>query len=183
MKIHIVQRGDTLWSIAEKHQVSFEEVKKLNAHLANPEMIVPGMKIKLPDTTMPIEKDHPYANNKPFASPPKMEEVKEMEEVEEQEFTMPENWMTEPVPAPQQMEQDMMMHCPPMPCYFFPVPFPMPYMPHMMPEAEGQKEAEFPNMMPHMQPTPHMPHMMPEAEGQGEAEFPNMMPRCPYCHR
>ncbi|OES44255.1 LysM peptidoglycan-binding domain-containing protein [Domibacillus iocasae] len=167
MKIHIVQRGDTLWSIAEKHQVSLEEVKKLNAHLANPEMIVPGMKIKLPDTAMPIEKDHPYANNKPFASPPQMEGLKEMEDEEEPEFTMPENWMTEPVPAPPQMEQDMMMQCPPMPCYFFPVPFPMP---HMQP-------------MQHMPNMPHTPYMMPEVEGQEEAEFPNMMPRCPYCHR
>lgn len=161
MKIHIVQRGDTLWSIAEKHQVSFEEVKKLNAHLANPDMIVPGMKIKLPDTASAMEKGHPYADQKPFAYPPKMEEVKEMEEMPQPEFQMPENWMTEPVPAPKEMEEDMMMMpCPPMPCYFFPMPYPMPYM------------------------MPMMPDMMQEAEEMEEAKQPpHMMLRCPYCHR
>lgn len=204
MKIHIVQRGDTLWSIAEKNGVSFEEVQKLNAHLANPDMIVPGMKIKLPDTAMTMEKGHPYANNKPLACPPLMEEVKEMENEmkAEPELTMPENWMAEPAPAPMpqmeqmpstppvpsmpqmpqqmpqmeqmpqmpsvppQMEPEMMMPCPPMPCYFFPMPYPMPYMHHhhVIPEMEGH-------------------HMMPEAKDNDEMGGTDMMPRCPYCHR
>ncbi len=49
MTVHIVQKGDTLWKIAKEHNVSFEQLKKMNAHLANPEYIVPGMKVNVPD--------------------------------------------------------------------------------------------------------------------------------------
>lgn len=48
MKIHIVQKGDTLWTIAKKYGVNFEELKKMNAQLSNPDLIMPGMKIKVP---------------------------------------------------------------------------------------------------------------------------------------
>ncbi|MGE7693040.1 LysM peptidoglycan-binding domain-containing protein [Lysinibacillus sp. NPDC094177] len=49
MRIHIVQKGDTLWKIAKEYGVSFEDLKRLNAHLANPDYIVPGMEIILPE--------------------------------------------------------------------------------------------------------------------------------------
>lgn len=52
MRIHIVQKGDTLWKIARQHGISFEDLKRLNAHLANPDYIVPGMEIVLPETTL-----------------------------------------------------------------------------------------------------------------------------------
>lgn len=48
MRIHIVQKGDTLWEIAKKYNVDFEELKALNSHLASPDMIMPGMKIRIP---------------------------------------------------------------------------------------------------------------------------------------
>ena len=48
MKIHIVQKGDTLWKLAKKYGVKFDELKKLNSQLSNPDMIMPGMKIKIP---------------------------------------------------------------------------------------------------------------------------------------
>ncbi|MBW8348238.1 SafA/ExsA family spore coat assembly protein [Bacillus sp. IITD106] len=48
MKIHIAQKGETLWKIAKKYGVNFEELKKMNAQLSNPDMIMPGMKIKVP---------------------------------------------------------------------------------------------------------------------------------------
>lgn len=35
VKIHIVQKGDTLWKLAKKYGVSFEELKKVNAQLSN----------------------------------------------------------------------------------------------------------------------------------------------------
>ena len=50
MKIHIVQKGDTLWNLAKKYGVSFDELKKNNSQLSNPDMIMPGMKIKIPGT-------------------------------------------------------------------------------------------------------------------------------------
>ena len=48
VEVHIVQKGDTLWKISRQHGVSFDELKRVNAHLANPDYIVPGMKIMLP---------------------------------------------------------------------------------------------------------------------------------------
>ncbi len=181
MKIHIVQRGDTLWSIAEKYNVSFEEVKQMNAHLANPDMIVPGMKIKLPETAKQMEKVHPFTDKKPLPCPPEMKGLQE-EEMKETEFTLPEQWMTEPAPMPgpypfseapsnpflPKVEHDMMIPSPgmPVPCFFYPVPFPMSYMMPCMPEMEEEEKAE----------KQEMGHY-----GQMPA-FP-IMPKCPYCHR
>lgn len=49
VEVHIVQKGDTLWKISRQYGISFEELKRVNAHLANPDYIVPGMKIFLPN--------------------------------------------------------------------------------------------------------------------------------------
>lgn len=57
MKIHIVQKGDTLWEIAKKYKVDFEELKQINSHLSSPDMIMPGMKIKIPSSTKPVKKE------------------------------------------------------------------------------------------------------------------------------
>ncbi|MEC3434256.1 SafA/ExsA family spore coat assembly protein, partial [Bacillus cereus] len=46
MKIHIVQKGDTLWKIAKKYGVDFDTLKQTNTQLSNPDLIMPGMKIK-----------------------------------------------------------------------------------------------------------------------------------------
>lgn len=59
MTVHIVQKGDTLWKIAKEYDVSFEQLKKMNAHLANPEYIVPGMKVNVPEEKRP--KDEPIS--------------------------------------------------------------------------------------------------------------------------
>ncbi|WP_445490156.1 SafA/ExsA family spore coat assembly protein [Niallia sp. 03133] len=83
MKIHIVQKGDTLWKIAKKYGVSFEELKMLNSQLSNPDMIMPGMKIKVPTTGGNIKKEapivgakkempkaeHPFVKEKPKTAP------------------------------------------------------------------------------------------------------------------
>ncbi|MFZ7945536.1 SafA/ExsA family spore coat assembly protein [Neobacillus sp. 19] len=65
MKIHIVQKGDTLWKIAKKYGVNFEELKKMNSQLSNPDMIMPGMKIKVPTTGGNIKKEAPMGAHKP----------------------------------------------------------------------------------------------------------------------
>lgn len=54
MKIHIVQKGDTLWNIAKKYNVDFNVLKNLNSQLSNPDMIYPGMKIKIPSSTTTV---------------------------------------------------------------------------------------------------------------------------------
>lgn len=81
MKIHIVQKGDTLWKIAQKYGVDFNQLKSMNTHLANPDAIMPGMKIKVPTNAGTIKKEapmkekavkekpiyeHPFAETKPF---------------------------------------------------------------------------------------------------------------------
>jgi len=48
VEVHIVVKGDTLWKIARQYGIPFEDLKRVNAHLANPDYIVPGMKIFLP---------------------------------------------------------------------------------------------------------------------------------------
>ena len=60
VEVHIVVKGDTLWKIARQYGIPFEELKRVNAHLANPDYIVPGMKIFLPmDKKKPHHKgDH-----------------------------------------------------------------------------------------------------------------------------
>lgn len=48
MKIHIVQKGDTLYEIAKAYQVPLEELIEMNRHLSDPNMLMPGMKIHIP---------------------------------------------------------------------------------------------------------------------------------------
>lgn len=49
MRIHIVQKGDSLWTIAKQYGVDFEELKAANQQLANENELMPGMKIYLPN--------------------------------------------------------------------------------------------------------------------------------------
>ncbi|WP_416149201.1 SafA/ExsA family spore coat assembly protein [Salipaludibacillus sp. HK11] len=85
MKIHIVQKGDTLWKISKKYGVDFEQLKTMNQQLANPDMIMPGMKINIPSSgnmnvkkneqqkkEYPVKKEMPV-KEKPI---PKQPEVK-----------------------------------------------------------------------------------------------------------
>ncbi|MGH0589523.1 spore coat assembly protein ExsA, partial [Bacillus mycoides] len=55
MKIHIVQKGETLWKIAKKYGVDFETLKKTNTQLSNPDLIMPGMKIKVPSHSVHVK--------------------------------------------------------------------------------------------------------------------------------
>ena len=57
VKIHIVQKGDTLWKLAKKYGVSFEELKKLNTQLSNPDLLMPGMKLKIPGSAGNVKKE------------------------------------------------------------------------------------------------------------------------------
>lgn len=80
MKIHIVQKGDTLWNLSKQYGVDFQELKEVNTQLSNPEKIMPGMKIKIPSTAKQVKKEtiakeaqqpkkketqHPYKHQSP----------------------------------------------------------------------------------------------------------------------
>ncbi len=114
LHVHVVQKGDTLWKISRQYGVSFDEVKRLNAHLANPDYIVPGMKIFVPEkaTKKHEMKEHPYTNDRP---------VKKSKE----EYTAQP--APKPMPAPKPTKPTMQ---PPMPQ---PIPQPMPQPPVQMP--------------------------------------------------
>ena len=86
MQTHIVVKGDTLWKISRNYGVSFEELKKVNAHLANPEYIVPGMKIFIPNSKKMESSTHPYSDNRPV----KKEMVKK-EMVKKEEMKIPQH--------------------------------------------------------------------------------------------
>ncbi|HDR5499869.1 TPA: spore coat assembly protein ExsA, partial [Bacillus anthracis] len=76
MKIHIVQKGDTLWKIAKKYGVDFDTLKQTNTQLSNPDLIMPGMKIKVPSNGVQV-KQHAGAGS----APPK-QYVKEVQQKE-----------------------------------------------------------------------------------------------------
>ncbi|WP_303836208.1 SafA/ExsA family spore coat assembly protein [Evansella sp. LMS18] len=88
MRIHIVQKGDTLWKLSQKYGVNFEDLKAANSHLSNPDLIMPGMKIKIPTggvqakkeaviKEQPKEMPIKEAPVKPKAPPPSLPEEKE----------------------------------------------------------------------------------------------------------
>ncbi|WP_233568201.1 LysM peptidoglycan-binding domain-containing protein [Cohnella faecalis] len=53
MKIHMVKKGDTLYLIAQKYNVSLEDVLKANPEIENPDVIDVGMKVKIPGPPTP----------------------------------------------------------------------------------------------------------------------------------
>ena len=118
LRIHIVQKGDTLWKIAQKYNVDFEELKRLNSHLSDPNMLMPGMKIKIPSGYLSVKpkKEMPI-KEAPVKEKPQKEIMPTpplMPSKESPQFMQP---MPEPhIPAP-----------PPMP----PSPPQMPIMPQM----------------------------------------------------
>lgn len=87
VKIHIVQKGDTLWKIAQKYGVDFEALKKMNAQLSNPEMIMPGMKIKVPEVGG-VHKGTPHVHHGGHKEVPKVHH-KEVPKVHHKEVPKP----------------------------------------------------------------------------------------------
>lgn len=50
MKIHIVKKGESLYLIGQKYNVTLEEILKLNPGITNPDAIEIGMKVKIPSS-------------------------------------------------------------------------------------------------------------------------------------
>ena len=160
--VHVVQKGDTLWKISRQYGVSFDEVKRLNAHLANPDYIVPGMKIFVPETAKTQEvKEHPYYDGRPVKS--KKEEM--ISQPAPKAVTQPSpKAVTQPTPAPAPIPQPVapIMQQPiPQP---IPMPYPYPFsqdisMTNIMPQMMSVPYGWMP--VPDMD-TPHIPQQMPK---------------------
>lgn len=58
MRIHIIQKGDTLSEIAKQYDIDYETLVKSNPQIANPEIIVPGMKLQIPQQMKKISTDN-----------------------------------------------------------------------------------------------------------------------------
>lgn len=48
---YTVQKGDSLWKIAQKYQVGLSEIIQANSQIENPDLIYPGEKITIPQLT------------------------------------------------------------------------------------------------------------------------------------
>lgn len=135
MKIHIVQKGDTLWEISKKYGVDFEQLKQANSHIASPDMIMPGMKIKVPSTTKNVKKEgikkeakketqQPYKDVSPKPMPVIEEDDKEKQKVVKPEMPVPpmpekpsQPILQMPIMQMPVLDQDFEFNFPAMPSY------------------------------------------------------------------
>ena len=102
VKIHIVQKGDTLWKISKKYGINFEQLKQSNKQLINYDMIMPGMKINIPTTgitkpKMQTNKEHPLPKEHPVQ---KEMPVQKEEPIKKKPKEVKKPEVTEPVAAP-----------------------------------------------------------------------------------
>src|SRR5690625_4056128 len=91
LKIHIVQKGDTLWEIAKQYGVDFEQLKQANSQLSSPDMIMPGMKIKIPSSSKQVKKEGIKEEKKEMELKPAPKPIMEKDDKKEKEVksTMP----------------------------------------------------------------------------------------------
>ncbi len=57
-----MQKGDTLWELSKKYGVDYEELLAANSHFSSPDMVMPGMKIRIPTTAKAVKKEAPIMN-------------------------------------------------------------------------------------------------------------------------
>jgi len=55
VRIYIVQKGDSLFKIAQLHETTVEELMRFNPHIINPNDIDVGMKLKIPQDADRVE--------------------------------------------------------------------------------------------------------------------------------
>ncbi len=154
LRIHIVQKGDTLWKIAKEYGISFEDLKRLNVHLANPDYIVPGMEIILPEK---INKEQPHRDahkempRKETHVPKETPITKEAPKKEVQKPMPPPLPIVPPPPAPMPMPEPHMIPIP------IPMPMPMPQQPMWVPqpvEMNWHQQVVMPQMEQNVMPPP-----------------------------
>lgn len=206
MKIHIVQKGDTLWKIAQKYGVDFEELKKMNAHLSDPDYIMPGMKIKVPTPVTPVKPAkketqnvqqqqvsvdvdiHVNKKEQPLQQPINVEPiakevpiVKEPAKKEEPKQEMPLLPPKPPNIMPNMMEHDDDVQMPPFPD-IPPIPPTQAPMMEEQPQEEQPQQPMQPQPVPMPLPMPCIP-VSPIMPGYGFYPwFPPMYPMMPWIY-
>lgn len=186
-----MQKGDTLWKIANKYNVDFEHLLSMNTHLGDPNMIMPGMKVKVPTgkkpkKEMPI-KEAPIKEKSIKESPTEIPLPLPMPELPQHLGT--EHWQgMEPMPEKElPMEQPMMPPMPPSmpqipPRMPIPMPMPMPQMPYNPCGCQPMPNPCQPITWPphhHWAPMPAPAPMQPQEMGEWMEEKPETMPPYP----
>lgn len=169
MDVHIVVKGDTLWKIARQYGISFEELKRVNAHLANPDYIVPGMKIFLPAAHRkqqhPVKQTPTHDRKTEHVQPiPVKHEQPKVEQKHEQRKEHKQEHKQEKKPAPKPPVQKPIQmpppikHAPPVqPAPVAPAPPPVP-----IPPTQPKKQpAPVPPVAPEMPVAPAPPAPVP----------------------
>lgn len=188
VRIHIVQKGETLWRIAKHYGIGLDELKRLNAHLANPDYIVPGMEIVLPETAnapenpgskagMTKEQQTAPITSKAVETAPKeimtKEQPKPVKEIPKVVETAPmPKPMPEPVPMPQ-LDLTPQFHFDFAPQMHFQQPHAVPApQPQPMPMPQPQPIfIEMPQPMPMPQPQVQQVQQVVEKEVEKEVEY------------
>ncbi|MFC7321009.1 SafA/ExsA family spore coat assembly protein [Halobacillus campisalis] len=167
MRIHIVQKGDTLWKISKKYGVNFEELKSVNSQLSNPDMIMPGMKIKVPQGKTPVKKEAPKKENVKKEAPKKEAPKKEMPKPKPKTIPKPIPQIKEDEKMPQVNKPMPMMEKPMMPIQMnMPIQMPMDqhmqnyyttfHLPQMPAPEESSESPVYEKPMKPMKPMKHM---------------------------
>lgn len=154
--VHIVVKGDTLWKIARQYGIPFEDLKRVNAHLANPDYIVPGMKIFLPARKA---EEKPGMNKKPDKKPgQQLPQEKPHQPLPQEKPTQP---VKPPIPLPQEKP-----HVPPAQPNVPPAPTPAPRPPSPPTPAPRPTPAPKPPVPTPPAPTPKPPAPKPPEKPQ-----------------
>ncbi|WP_164988827.1 LysM peptidoglycan-binding domain-containing protein, partial [Fictibacillus sp. S7] len=99
MRIHIVQKGDTLEKIADKYNIPLEELRRVNAGTSYGGVLERGSKVKIPSPEIPAGRGEKM--KMPFKLPSKKEmPKKEMPVAPVQEIPVPAPPPPPPKPAP-----------------------------------------------------------------------------------
>lgn len=193
MKIHTVQKGDTLWKIAKQYNVDFKELLRINTQIKNPDRIMPGMKVKIPSVHIPLR---PYGNpghNRPTNPKKEVPITPPQPEAEQEELPQLEAEQEELPRRLEELEQPPVQEAPipQMPIQQQPIqPTPQPPMQQQMPtQPTPQPQQILPQIpiMPPMQPQmpaqppmqrPAQPPMQPQMPMQRPAQ-PPMQPQMP----
>ncbi|MFC4558940.1 SafA/ExsA family spore coat assembly protein [Virgibacillus kekensis] len=164
MRIHIVQKGDTLWEIAKQYNVDFDQLKEANPQLSSPDMIMPGMKIKIPSTSKPVKKESvkPKETQKPVQQP-----IQQPAQKPTQKPTQHPYKDTSPKPQPVMKEDDTVK--------------PKQIQPKM-PMPQFSKQALFEQEMNQYTTINLPPAPKHEAKPMHHMHKP-MVPMCPHCHK
>lgn len=131
MKIHIVRSDDSLDTLAEKYQLSVDQILEANPNIKRDQPLKQGSKIFIPSGKIPLtreeeEYDQSVESVHPHDQPNQQQESSsavEQEELSESPYylTPPEAYVSEHIPSPSYIPP-----FPPMPSAFCPYSYPSP---------------------------------------------------------